>query len=193
MKYQEIDPKFLERYFTMLGNKDRKVDKKYKGTICQRDVFVRRTLGKWLKDKCYAVIDHRYKSVIDEEYNVTEIHSSRKFYVYVKVCVYGYSSYDTLNLYIDYADNRLENDCITLNHNDMIGLQFKEITIDEYLSIKSLFIDDREEKEYEIDKCFSTVGKRRKLVEVVVKSKGRDYKEARKNAAKNNPNLIIHC
>lgn len=87
MKYQEIDPKFLERYFTMLGNKDRKADKRYKGAICQRDVFVRRTLGKWLK----------------------------------------------------------------------------------------------------------AVGKRRKLVEVVVKSKGRDYKEARKNAAKNNPNLIIHC
>lgn len=193
MKYQEIDPKFLERYFKMLGNKDRKVDKKYKGALCQKDAFVERTLGKWLKDKCYAVIDHRYTSVIDENYNVTEIQSSRKLYVYVKLCVFGYSQYDTLKFYVDYADNRFENAGIVLNHNDMINLQFKEITIDEYLSVKSLFIDDREEKDYEIDKCFSTVGKRRKLVEVVVKSKGRDYKEARKNAAKNNPNLIIHC
>ena len=55
-KYSEIDPKFLRRYFDLLANHGREVDNKYSNHNCGKEVFIRRTMAKWLKDKCFVVI-----------------------------------------------------------------------------------------------------------------------------------------
>lgn len=55
-KYSELDPLFLRRYFDLLVKHGRGVDKKYSNNRCGKEMFVARTMRKWLKNKCFVVI-----------------------------------------------------------------------------------------------------------------------------------------
>ena len=82
----------------------------------------------------------------------------------------------------------------SFSFNDFLKLQFYEISEDKYKEVSNLFKDDREDIEFTMKAVKKNInGKNKgKYKEIFVKSFGKDYQEARENAVKNNPEMIIY-
>lgn len=200
-KYKEIDPKFLRRYFDLLSNHGRVVDNKYTDHSCGKEVFVRRTMGKWLKDKYFVVIQKEptgtYTSTNPSDFmSYIELKIARKHFVNINHCSYQLGYDDKLNMYVDDVSISKSFNNNQFSYNDFLRLQFREITGDEFESAKSLFRDDRDENEYQMLACNRNKiigrGNKAKYEEVNVKIMGKDYQEARTKAIEQYPDYVIY-
>ena len=63
-------------------------------------------------------------------------------------------------------------------------------SLEKYKEISTLFDDDREDAEFTMKAVSKNI--KGKYKETTVKTFGKDYSEARKNAIKNNPTMIIY-
>lgn len=198
-KYSEIDPKFLRRYFDLLANHGREVDNKYSNHNCGKEVFIRRTMAKWLKDKCFVVIQKdttgTYASSNPTDFNsYYEVRIPRKHFVQINGCSYQLGYGDKIAIYADDVSVSKTFNNNGFSYNDFLRLQFREITEDEFDSVKSLFRDDRDENEYEMLAYNRTKiigrGKKAKYEEVIIIAKGKDYQEARTKAVEQYPDYL---
>lgn len=113
----------IQRYFTILNKMGRVVENKYLGydkknphiTPCQKEVFVNRTLNKWLKNK--YVILYAVSEQTDEQY---------KEYVSISNIQYYLNAYggDKLSVSIyDYSKPMDIWNSIKISHNDALDLE----------------------------------------------------------------------
>lgn len=200
-KYREIDPKFLRRYFDLLANHGREVDNKYADHNCGKEVFVRRTMGKWLRGKYFVVIQKEatgsYISTDPSNFtSYVEVKIPKKHFVQINNCSYQLGYGDKLSMYVDDVSVSKSSNNNEFSYNDFLRLQFREINGDEFESAKSLFRDDRDENEYQMLAYNRTKiigrGKKAKYEEVIIIAKGKDYQEARTKAVEQYPNYVIY-
>lgn len=199
-KYSELDPEFLRRYFDLLAKHGRETDNKYANNRCGKEMFVARTMRKWLRNKCFVVIRKDPTgtfgtSNVNDPSAYYEIRIPKKHYVQITGCNYQLGYGEKLDIYVnDVSVSKAFNDT-GLSYNDFLRLQFREITEDEFNYVGSLFHDDRDENEYEMTaytKNYVGKGKKKKLEEIKIKVTGKDYREARETAVTQYPDYVIY-
>jgi hypothetical protein len=199
-KYSELDPQFLRRYFDLLSAHGRGVDKKYSNNRCGKEMFVARTMRKWLKNKCFVVIQKdptgAYATTNQNDPNAYyEVRIPKKHYVQITGCNYQLGYNEKLDIYVDDVFSSKAFNDTGFSYNDFLRLQFREITVEEFDSVRSLFVDDRDDNEYEMiafTKKYVGKGKNKKLEEIKVKAMGKDYREARETAVTQYPDYVIY-
>jgi len=197
-KYNTIDRTFLKRYFDLLVKHKRFVDKKY--NRCAKEVFIERTLNKWLSDKYFVVINHESTGIFTDTNDYCNTHTSqikkaKKHYIAINNCRFSLGYAEDIDIY--FSDPFISMVCNykTLSYNDFFNLQFIEIGKEDYENINELFIDDREDTLFEFvafTKKMIGKGKNKKLEEIKVKVYAIDYQEAFNFAIKNYPDYVIY-
>lgn len=197
-KYNNIDPSFLKRYFYLLSKHKRFVDKKY--NRCAKEVFIERTLDKWLSGKYFTVINYESTGLFTDNNDycntpAAQIKKAKKHYIAINNCRFSLSYGEDIDIY--FSDPFISMACNykTLSYNDFFHLQFIEIEKEDYENINELFIDDREDTLFEFvafTKKMIGKGKNKKLEEIKVKVYAKDYKEAFNFAIKNYPDYVIY-
>lgn len=199
MIYKQFDINFLKRYFDLLSKHKRSVSKRY-GNKCEKEIFVKRTFHKWFSGRYFAYIKHEDTGIYlysENSYYADKsdsIKKPKKHFVYISGVNYtlGYSEELTI-LFNDPFESCFLNN-FSFSFNDFLKLQFYEISEDKYKEVSNLFKDDREDIEFTMKAVKKNInGKNKgKYKEIFVKSFGKDYQEARENAVKNNPEMIIY-
>ena len=197
-KYNTIDPSFLKRYFYLLSKHKRFVDKKY--NRCAKEVFIERTLDKWLSGKYFTVINHESTGLFTDNNDycnttISQIKKAKKHYIAINNCRFSLGYAEDIDIY--FSDPFISMVCNykTLSYNDFFNLQFIEIEKEDYENINELFIDDREDTLFEFvafTKKMIGKGKNKKLEEIKVKVYATDYQEAFNLAIKNYPDYVIY-
>ena len=197
-KYNNIDPSFLKMYFYLLSKHKRFVDKKY--NRCAKEVFIERTLDKWLSGKYFTVINHESTGIFTDTNDYCNTHTSqikkaKKHYIAINNCRFSLGYGEDIDVY--FSDPFISMACNynTLSYNDFFHLQFIEIEKEDYENINELFIDDREDTLFEFvafTKKMIGKGKNKKLEEIKVKVYAIDYQEAFNFAIKNYPDYVIY-
>jgi len=200
-KYSELDPEFIRRYFDLLAKHGRETDKKYSNNRCGKEMFVARTMRKWLKNKCFVVIQKdptgAYATTnVNDVSAYYEVRIPKKHFIQITGCSYQLGYGEKIDIYVDDVSISKAFNSTGLSYNDFLRLQFREITEEEFDSVRSLFLDDRDENEYTMlaynrDKIIGK-GKKAKYEEVHVKVMGKDYREAREKAVEQYPNMVIY-
>jgi len=200
-KYSELDPEFLRRYFDLLAKHGRGTDKKYSNNRCGKEMFVARTMRKWLKNKCFVVIQKDPTGAFSTTNQTDpsayyEVRIPKKHFIQVTGCAYQLGYGEKIDIYVDDVSVSKAFNSTGLSYNDFLRLQFREITVEEFDSVSALFLDDRDENEYQMlaynrDKIIGK-GKKAKHEEVQVKVMGKDYREARDNAVTKFPQYVIY-
>ncbi len=198
MIYKHFDIEFLKRYFDLLSKHKRSISTRY-GNKCEKEMFVKRTFHKWFAGRYFVYIKHEETGVykVDNNdqccydgWNRESIKRPKKHFVYISGINYALTHSDDITfMYNDPFESYFIND-IRLDFNELHDLQFYEISKEKYKEISTLFDDDREDVEF-LMKAVSKNAKG-KYKETTVKTFGKDYSEARKNAIKNNPTMIIY-
>lgn len=197
MKYNNVDPVFLKKFWDILGRLNRNVEKRYSNSLCEKEVFVRRTLRKWISGKSFMVIVHEPTGIYTYEsgdsyshnpYDSKEIKRPKKHYVCVSGCDFYLGYQDDIVIHYADACSSLAINSKQFNFSQLMRFDYVEISKDEFMHVYSLFQDDREPKEFTMMACTKT--KKVKKLDVVVT--GRDYQEARDNAIKQYPDYVIY-
>jgi hypothetical protein len=148
-RYDKIGKDQTKRFLDIFQKLSRLVSPYRKRRECQKEVFIRRTLNKWLSGKYFEVILEEgtgfFKDAgtgFDDE--VKEIMIPVKRYVYISDISF------TLNhSYLGEVDVRLmfghefKYAKLTLPIDSFLKLEFKEIDQKKYKKIQELFVDDR--------------------------------------------------
>lgn len=186
--YNKNDPTFINKFFDLLSKHNRYAEQKYSNK-CGKEIFVKRTMNKWLKNKQFVVISKDDTGVVScsDENDLNSYYKvkyARKHFISISSCEFalGYGDDIKITEFDIFLSNILNN--VILGRKDFLNLQFREISSEEYNSIYNLFIDDREESEFELTGYNKKLGGRykNKLEEVKVKVLAKDYDEAFKKA-----------
>ena len=136
-----FNKEILRKYFDILYRLDRTCQSHYKGRDklnpdkepCQQDVFVQRTLRKWLSGKYYKIVD----TTDTPKYAYIAL-GGVSFY-------YGYG--EEIQIVIIRASGGFE--VKKVSHNDLFKLEGVEITVEEWSKVAKLFlIPEDYESEY---------------------------------------------
>lgn len=195
MVYKQFEKEFLKRYFELLSNHRRNISKRY-GNRCEKEIFVRRTFHKWFSGRYFVYIKHEDTGIYmysAESYYADKkdsIKKPKKHFVYVSGVNYklGYSE-ELVIMFEDPFESCFLNN-FDFSFNELLGLQFYEITKEKYNEVSNIFKDDRDETEFTMKAVEKNI--KGKFKETFVKSFGKDYQEARKNAIENNPDKVIY-
>jgi len=111
----------VKNFFEKLSKQKREVQEIYKGydknnpdyVLCGREMFVRRTINKWLKGKC--LILYKVSEQTDLQYKQYILISNIDFGL-------GWDDYITIN-YFDYSKPTDIWNTIKINHNDALNLE----------------------------------------------------------------------
>lgn len=197
--YSMIDTAFLRRYFDLLGKHGRSVDKKYGGK-CGKEIFVRRTMRKWLKGKKFTVIKNEKTGLwkcgdAKDPSSCSEVTLPKKHYININGCEYTLGYSEKITIYVDDPFSTEVFNAVEFSYNDFLRLQWREITDDEFEYVSSLFDDDREETEYKITaytKTYTKTGRMRKPQEIQLSIMAKDYRSAREKAVEQYPQHVIY-
>jgi hypothetical protein len=137
VKYSIIDRAFLLKFFRILNTFSNN-DKSIYHNKNAKQIFVKRTLAKWLSDKYIVIIKklilnsnfNSNKTVIRQYYHILDID------ILNSIGKIDFLIFDPLNPKLF---NYLELDCL-----DLINLEFKIISKREFNKINNLFNDNRE-------------------------------------------------
>lgn len=183
----------VKKFFNILRKMGRMNTDKYKeiypSCICERDLFIRRTISKWFEGK-YVILYRDNEFVSYKEFlSITRISFS-----------YGYSDGLAINVF-NFTRPDKTNDNRTLNFNDIICLEGRFVeNNEEHLQIyKSLTMSDEPMREYIFEGYDMNIyNKVRKNKEERSKKEfifmSHTYNDACKKVeeySKNNPHLII--
>ena len=195
MIYKQFDIKFLKRYFDLLSSHNRFSSKRY-GNKCEKEIFVKRTFHKWFSNRYFVYIkqeDTGMYSCSENSYYADErdsIKRPKKHFVFVSGIAYSLTYSEELTIYFNDPCESLFVNSLKFSFNELLDLQFYEISKEKYNDVSNLFKDDREDIEFTMKAMKKNI--KGKYKETVVKTFGKDYEEARKNAVKNNPEMIIY-
>ena len=146
MKYKKLNKKIRNRIFHSFSGLQLWQSKFRKNKESQKDVFVRRTFNKYFSKKYFTFIQYEKTGqfVFNEEYKETEeiiIPVKRYVYVYGIRNNSGYSA--SVALDVCFAHSAAPSECLKFHFLDFLDLEFKEITQKKFMSVRSLFSDDR--------------------------------------------------
>ena len=133
-----FDQPKVTKFFDILHKLERSVDEKY-GKDCAKQIFVKRTISKWLKGK--KLILYKTEESLNIEY---------KQYVQISNLEYALSWSDELRIYVyDYSRPYNLYTSIKLSHNDILRLEGDWNTEESiFTQLLGIFTLDIPEKEY---------------------------------------------
>jgi hypothetical protein len=147
MEYQKFDVEFLKKYWEALRNVERHTVERY-GDKCPKEVFVRRTFKKWFSGKTIAVIENEGTGWFSD--NHSEIKKKVKKYLQIGGLTYYYGYGEELEVYTSNAIEIYKFGSNKIGFNDLLDMEFQEISSSKFNEVVDLFKDDRPDKKFTV-------------------------------------------
>ena len=177
MKYNKLDDQFCEKFWTILNRMSRLSTTKYKDSRCEKEEFVRRTLHKWFAGKQIATVRNlKTKSWSGGGYCAREIKIPTKQYLHIANISYYLGHGEELIVRFVDASTTLFIESFKLNKYEMKNIEFVEIDATEFDKVLNLFVDDRDDQEFEF-----TAWNRSDMTRHKITLKGKDRELAKKS------------
>ena len=145
-RYKQVDREFLIKFFDILSHLDRSCSKYRKDKRCNREIFVRRTINKFLSGKYFEVI-LKEKTGLKKRigfYDYEDIYLNRKNYLYIVSVEFGLGYSDYINITSINANSSKCIEKLKFSYNDFLDTKYKVSTEKKFKSIQNLFVDDSE-------------------------------------------------
>lgn len=142
--YNKVDIKWLNKFFDILNKLNRAQSSYRKDKLCNREIFIRRTLNKWFTGKYLEIIKSE-KSGFQKwigPYDLEDIHINKKKYIRIILCEYylGWTTSIKFTFQSACSSNVIEVEKFTFN--DFIDIKFRNSSEEIYSSIFNMFNDD---------------------------------------------------
>jgi len=145
--------KQISKFFGILSRLDRTTQKRYsnrnelstRSGLCEQEVFVERTIGKWLEGKFFLWIEEAetglYQSDPMDEWNQIPIKSKQVRYIQLFRPKYalGYGHCISVKFYDASRPSELINE-LDVTHNTALSIKAKPITGAKFKSVTKLFV-----------------------------------------------------
>lgn len=144
LKYKQVDRDFLQKFFDILSKLNRSCSNYRKDKKCNREIFIRRTLNKWISGKYFEVILNektgftKFVGAFDSE----DITIPRKNYVYIMSIEFGLGWSDYINFTVSKAGNVTPIEVLKFSYNDFLDIKFRKSTEKKFKSVQNMFNDD---------------------------------------------------
>ena len=135
----------VSKFFDMLENKGDHLEKRYKGCdkdnpdygISEKEMFVRRTVGKWFRDRYFKIIEDA-KTGFGSGYNEITIKRYEYLCTGMISCCLGYSR--DIKVVINRAGSAKFFDDIVLTREMCLNMKGETLSKEKYKEIKDLYI-----------------------------------------------------
>ena len=186
-------PKQVSRYFDILSKMDRHCGEQYLGydklnptsKPCQKDVFVKRTVGKLFAGRMFLWIEN---APTGWQSNDKEFKIKRKRYISIANVRFALGWNDDVVVTYYEASNPHKINELSVSHNSALRLEGKEISSKEFSKIFKLFYYDEPIKSYKFDAY--NVKNLKKKIKVNIDAKNREA--AIEELQKNKEIFLIH-
>lgn len=141
MHYDRLDPIWVKKFWSHVYRLGREVQEFRKNRDCAKQVFVRRTLNKFISGKCFVYILKQSCGIF---VNGEDVKVKNKIYTwvcYVEYCL-GYN--EKLTVFLSHA-HPAHPAVFNVDEGDMLDLRYKEITRERYQRVKNQFVNDDED------------------------------------------------